>query len=114
MNLKKKLRVKKSLATIVSLVVITILSISFQGCEKEDIFSQGTYLDVDITQGVMSEDDIEIYKQAVERMDKFIKVENNKYTTNLLSGASINISEELFSLLKKQMDHSNHLIKEKN
>ncbi len=113
MNLKKKLRVKKSLATIVSLVVITILSISFQGCEKEDIFSQGTYLDVDITQGVMSEDDIEIYKQAVERMDKFIKVENNKYTTNLLSGASINISEELFSLLKEQMDHSNYLIDEK-
>ena len=111
MNFKSKLRVTKSLAAIIVLVSLT-LSAVFQGCEKEELFSQGTYLDVDMTQGVLSESDMEIYKQAVERMDEFVKVKNNKYTTSLKSGVSINISEELFSLLKKQMEHSNLLIKE--
>lgn len=61
-------------------------------------------------QGVLTESDFEIYKQAQERMDEFVKVKNNKYTTSLKSGASINVSKELFSLLKKQMEHSNLLI----
>ncbi|PCH70289.1 MAG: hypothetical protein COC06_05220 [Bacteroidales bacterium] len=112
MNLKSKLRVTKPLAKIISLVSIIILGFVYQGCEKEELFSQGTYLDVEMTQGVLSESDMEIYKQAVERMDEFVKVKNNKYTTSLKSGVSINISEELFSLLKKQMEHSNLLIKE--
>ena len=38
MDLKNKLRITKSLVTLISLVSIAILSIIFQGCEKEDFF----------------------------------------------------------------------------
>jgi hypothetical protein len=110
MNFISKLKVIKPLATIIGLASIVIISIVFQGCEKEELFYQGPYLNVDMSQGVLSESDFEIYKQAQERMDEFVKVKNNKYTTSLKSGASINVSEELFSLLKKQMEHSNLLI----
>ncbi len=40
MNLKSKLRVTKRLTAIISIVAIIIISIAFQGCEKENIFHE--------------------------------------------------------------------------
>ncbi len=113
MNFKSKLRVTKLLAKVISLVSIIMLSTVFQGCEKEELFFQGDYLDVDMTQEVLSESDLEVYNQAQKRMDEFVEVENNTYTTTLKSGISINISEELFSFFMNKMEESNLLIKQK-
>ena len=106
-----KIKSKLQFPIAAAIMSLAIFSIIFQGCEKEDLFSQGTYLDVDMTQGVLSESDFEIYKQAIERMDEFVIVKNNKYTTSLKSGVSINISEKLYSHLKKKIEHSNLFIK---
>jgi hypothetical protein len=113
MNLKSKLRVTKPLATIISLVSIIILSIVFQRCETEELVFKEDYLDVELEQETLSESDFEILKLAQERMDEFVKVKNGKYTTSLKSGVSINISDELFSHFKMQIEYSNLLIQEK-
>ena len=44
MNLKNKFRVTKPLATIISLVIITILSVVFQGCENDEIVENDNIL----------------------------------------------------------------------
>ncbi len=104
-----KIKVKKIL---VSYVSIFIIGIFFQGCDTNVSLSTEPYLEINKAQDVWSESDFEIYIQARDRMDKYVKVENNRYTTSLKSGESINISEDLFSLLKEQMEQTNLLIKD--
>lgn len=103
-----KIKVNKLLVSFVSIFTIGIL---FQGCDRNVSLSTELYLEINKTQDVWSESDFEIYIQARDRMDKYVKVENNRYTTSLKSGESISISEDLFSLLKEQMEQTNLLIK---
>lgn len=103
-----KIKVNKLL---VSCISIFIIGVFFQGCDRNVSLSTEPYLEINKTQDVWYESDFEVYIQARDRMDKYVKVENNRYTTSLKSGESISISEDLFSLLKEQMEQTNLLIK---
>lgn len=73
------------------------------------------YLDLDTSnlQNATAEQRL-ILKKATDRMDPFMKYENKIFVTTVSKASEVNMSERLFELMKKSMEHTNSIIKDLN
>jgi hypothetical protein len=114
MNFRIKSRIAKQLFTIFSLIGITILSIVLPGCQQEEIFFEEPYLDLNLSRAKeLTASEIEIYVQARERIDKYVKIKDGKFNLEINSSQMVNISEELFNHFKLTIEQANRMIIQK-
>lgn len=73
------------------------------------------FLDLDTSnlQNASAEQKI-ILKKAIDRMDYYVKYDNNTFSFSVATGAEVNMSDRLFTYLKGLMLHSNTMIKSMN
>ena len=107
--------IAKKITTICCLVSFVILSIVFQGCEKEDSFPSeySEFLHVDLSTENYTPEQLAIFEKAKDRMDKYVNIKRGKFTITIKSGKEINISEELYEKFLSMMDFSNSIIRDK-
>jgi len=117
MNFKSKLKVSKSFTTTICLVSIAILSIVFQGCEKEeyvmpnnDLSFLSIHSNIDLRD--LSEKDMNTLSKAIGRLDIYKK--NGSYHIKQTLGAQVNISEDLFDFINSLYNHTNKIFKSRN
>jgi hypothetical protein len=92
-------------------IVVMIIGVIFVSCTKESVIDKDVeelpYLSLNNnnTNEKFSDKDLKIFESAFKRME--ITKENGIYTTKWTSGKQINISEDLFKLIKDGIGFSN-------
>ena len=108
--------VRKSNLFTTSLIMLFFFGlIGFWGCEKGELFGKdySEYLDLGTFElSKMSEKDMNIMSQALQRLD--IDMKEGLYHVKQISGAEVNISEELFNYLVASFEHTNTIFKPKS
>jgi hypothetical protein len=81
-----------------------------QSCSKDDGYlDKNTYLDINISiNQLFTTYELNILSEAFQRIDKHIEFINNEYVITIQSGKDINVSDKLFSILKKSIEQKNY------
>jgi hypothetical protein len=109
-NLNKKLRFSSILESILIAVFCFSLILS---CEKENANrnkSNLTYLDITSNQGSLTNNDYNILVQALKRVTPYVVENEGQLKIQLKSGATLNISDNLFQIIIGCINESNNLL----
>ncbi|MDR1121801.1 MAG: hypothetical protein LBM08_12900 [Dysgonamonadaceae bacterium] len=92
------------------LVSLIALGIFVQSCSKEnDYLDKSTYLDINTsTNQMFTTYELNILSEAFQRIDKHVAFVNNEYVITIQSGKDINVSDKLFSILKRSIKQLNY------
>jgi len=101
---------------LVALVSIFIISFLFLGCEKEMMnessLSTYSYLDFPEDMVAGSEEYQAIIKEAAERMDRYVKYENQQFILISCTPDDLSLSPTVFEHMTDRMEKQNDALKE--
>lgn len=106
---------KSNLFSTAVFMLLIFSTIGFLGCEKGNLFqsSYSKYLELDSYElSNMSDNDMNTMGQALQRLD--ISFKNGFYQIKQISGAQVNISEELYDYITKGFGYTNKVIRPKS